>query len=151
MNLSLFNSVSSIMTKNTVVVNPNTIMDKVCEIFETNSFHHVPVVNADNQCVGMISKLDYFQLQDEFTHFNVSRSKITNEKFFKSLIASDVMSKNVVSVDVHDPIMKVLDILLENKIHAVVITKNNLYEGLLTSYDFLELLKQSHQQVESQA
>lgn len=134
--------IDDLMTSNLITIHPKMIMTEISEIFEKNSFHHIPVVDAENRCLGVISKSDYFQLQDVFTRLNTERSKQNNRMLFRSLIASEVMSKELISLPIKSDIYKAIDIFLKNKVHSIVITKDEECVGIITPYDILKFLKE---------
>ena len=60
--------IADIMTTEVISIQPRDTMDKVDQIFETHSIHHIPVVES-GRVVGMISKSDYYQILHGFTLF----------------------------------------------------------------------------------
>tara|TARA_B100000497_G_C7664867_1_gene400784 strand:- start:44 stop:490 length:447 start_codon:yes stop_codon:yes gene_type:complete len=135
-------SIAEIMTPHPISVYPNMIMTEVAEIFDENSFHHVPVIDEDDMCIGVISKTDYFHLQDKFTKFGAGRCNKGNKRFFASLLAKEVMSPFPKSVEIKDNIQEVLDIFLQNKVHSVIVNENQKFRGIITTYDMIEWLSQ---------
>lgn len=138
----LIAKIDDLMSSNPITVKRDTIMTEIKELFDNNSFHHIPVVEETGKCIGIISKSDYHQLQDVFTRLNLERSKKNNERYFKSLIASEVMSEEVVSLPITGDIYKAIDIFLDNKIHSIIITKDEKCVGIITPYDILEFLNE---------
>lgn len=134
--------IDDLMTSNFVSAHPKMIMTEISEIFEKNSFHHLPVIDEENKCIGVISKSDYYQLQDVFTRLNTERSQEKNRMMFRSLIASEVMSKELVSLPIRASVYEAIDIFLKNKIHSIVITKEEKCVGIMTPYDILEFLNE---------
>lgn len=141
MNSTIKNRVGEYMTKNTITVPPNMIMTKVSKIFDENTFHHLPVVDSHEVCVGIISKSDYYQLQNNFTRMEIGSATINNDRFFKTLIVSEVMTPNPISIDINESTLKVIDIFLENKYHSIVVTNKGKYAGIITPYDILKHYK----------
>jgi len=131
-----------IMTTNLVTSYPDMLMTEVSKIFDENTFHHLPVVNELGICVGVISKSDYYQLQDKFTKMKIKLADRDNRIFFRSLLASEVMTSELVSLDKNEPLSKVIDKFLENRVHSVVITENGKCVGIITPYDILNLINQ---------
>jgi len=115
-------------------------MTEVCDLFEKSTFHHIPVVNDDQVCVGIISKSDYYQIQDQMTKMNREKAKASNQMLWRSLIAEDIMSAPIVSLDADDSVVKAKAIFLENKIHSIVITENGKCKGILTTFDIIKNL-----------
>jgi len=133
-------TVGELMTKEIISVSPLSIMTEVAEIFDNNSFHHIPVVGYKGNCVGIISKADYAQLQDKFTLIDGSQTDKTNQKFFASLLAKEVMSKDVISLESNIEISDAIQIFLKNKVHSIVVTEKEKCVGILTPFDLLQYM-----------
>ncbi len=130
--------VKDLMTNELVCVQDDTSMARVAEIFDSHSFHHLPVLNSDGVAVGIISKHDYFQLQHHFSRLDHADAHVHNTRFFCSLIAREVMSPDPVCVKDQDPIIKVIDIFLQNNFHAVLVTEDEKCIGVITTYDIVK-------------
>ena len=65
------------------------------EIFETNKFHHIPVVDEDDQLVGILSQHDYNKMLTTFSVFKNSKADLANRKFMMSMQVKDVMTDQV--------------------------------------------------------
>lgn len=135
--------ISNITTRNIITSYPDMIMTEVSEIFETNSFHHLPVLDEEDKCVGIISKSDYHQLQDKFTRLNNKEAEKFNTKFFKTLLASDVMTENPVCLALTATVKDAISIFLDNKVHCIVVNDIDKCIGIITPYDILKLVKSS--------
>ena len=133
--------VSNLCTTEIVSAKPNQLMTEICSIFDENDFRHVPVINDDQVCVGVISKTDYLQLQDKFSRFGYKSADINNRVFFRSLVAKDVMSEDVVTLDYNAQLNKAIEIFEENKLHSIIVTKEDKFYGILTPIDLLVLFK----------
>ena len=133
--------ISNLATTDIVSAKPNQLMTDVCVMFDTNSFHHIPVINDENKCIGIISKTDYAQLQDKFSKFGYKCGDVNNRVFFRSLLAQDVMSIELVSLAYNEPLEKAIEIFEQNKVHSIVVTKDDHFFGILTPIDLLSLLK----------
>ena len=133
--------ISNLTTTDIVSATPNQLMTEVCLVFDRNSFHHIPVIDENNVCIGIISKTDYAQLQDKFSKFGYKSADVNNRVFFRSLLAQDVMSTEVVSLPHNEVLEKAIDIFEQNKVHSIVVTKDDHFYGILTPIDLLALFK----------
>lgn len=133
-------SVKQIMTDKVISVQLKALMTEVAEIFEANRIHHIPVVDNLGKAVGMISRLDYNKLQDHFSLFLCDSAEERNRKFFSSLLASEVMSKGVVTIGEEAPVSEAVEIFLENLFHALPVTSDGKLVGIVTDYDVLKYL-----------
>lgn len=135
-------TVGELATKNPVTTFPDEIMTNISQLFSENSFHHLPVIAEGGICVGMISKTDFYQLQDCFTKSKTGNYKKNNELLFRSLLASDVMTKKLVFLHPNAPLIDAIDIFLENRVHSIAVVNNNVFVGILTPYDILNGIKE---------
>ena len=140
MKLELLNPVLTITTRNIVTVKPKTLMTVLETIFKKNDFHHVPVLDENDVCVGIVSKSDYHQLQDKFTRLGLKFTEKYNNEFFGSLLVEEVMTKEPVTIDAKEPIENALNLFLKNKFHALIVNDDGVFEGITTTYDLLLLL-----------
>ncbi len=134
---------AEVMTKDPISVPPVTNMIEVKEIFRKNNFHHLPIINEENVCVGVISKTDYYHLLDKFSKFSDPNSDFRSDKFLSSLLAREVMTPHPAHVDSSEPLEEVVNLFLANRYHSVVVTEHGRCVGIITPYDILMLLKSS--------
>ena len=136
----LTTSIQEIMTDSPVTAHPDMIMTEVAKIFELNNFHHLPVLNEQKKCVGIISKSDYLLIQDKFTKFSEARSTNNNQKFLRSLLVSEVMSEEIVSIKPANTVNDAIKIFLKNNVHSVIVANESKFLGIVTPYDILSVL-----------
>ena len=139
MDIILNRAIKSIATVNLLTVSPNVIMTEIAEIFNSYEFHHIPVIEEDKP-VGIISKSDFYRLQHHFTQLGLTEATDNNRRFFESIIANDVMTKNPVCLKSSDMISDAVDIFLKNKVHSILICDNEKCTGIITPYDILKTL-----------
>jgi acetoin utilization protein AcuB len=134
--MNIFAPVSSLMTPASalVTVSPEDNLTTVKKIFETHTFHHLPVVRF-RHIVGMISKTD-------FTHFMGGLSvhqedRFTNEGRLESTKAEDIMTKGLGKVEPDDRINVVLEVFSKNWFHALPVVQNDELVGIITTQDII--------------
>ena len=131
-------AVSTFMTQDFKYVKPTTIMTEVASIFDEVEFHHLPVLDDNQQPVGVISKHDYCQLQHHFTRFGWQDPEAQNEYLFGTLLAQEVMSRHLITLDVASTLKNANAIFLENKVHSILITEKGECVGVVTPLDILK-------------
>jgi CBS-domain-containing membrane protein len=130
--------VKEYMTKDVIVIKTNSPLEEAKMIFDTNSLHHLPVVDQDNVLQGIISKSDLLLLMDWGTKYDLSSSKRKNAFLLKSNLALDLMEENIVTMEADDSMEKCYDIFKENYFHAIpIVDKEKKLVGLITTYDLL--------------
>lgn len=136
--MTVLAKIMDVMTTDVITVHANETMDRVSLIFNSREIHHIPVVDSEGKVVGIISKTDYHKLEHGFTLFKSKESQAYNEAIMRSLLASDVMTKQVVTLLPTDNLSVAVDIFRENLFHAIPVAddKQKLV-GILTTYDLL--------------
>lgn len=133
-------TIDAIMTKTLVIFKPDTIMSEVVDVIEKSDFHHFPVIDIDGVCIGVLSKSDYFQIQDAFTKSGHRTAATNNQMMMRSLLVSEVMTSPAVTRDINDSIEDIINLFIENKYGSVVITKDEKCAGIITPIDILKNL-----------
>ena len=128
-------TISTVMTRDLITVSPITLLGEIHEIFKTHTIHHLPVVDDENRLKGVISTVDYAKSLDCFTIFGTKYSIDHNEKIFKSLMAKDIMTKQLVTLSPNDKIGTAVGIFKENLLRSILIVDNEKLVGILTPFD----------------
>ncbi len=136
--MTVLGKIMDVMTTDVITVKDNQTMDQVSMIFNSREIHHLPVVDSEGKIAGIISKTDYHKLEHGFTLFKSKESQAYNVAIMRSLLASDVMTKQVVTLSPTDNISVAVDIFRENLFHAIpVVDEKHKLVGILTTYDLL--------------
>ncbi len=129
---------SQIMSTDLITLRPDDTVDKVDEIFNSNSFHHIPVVDDDGKIAGIVSKSDFLMLSNKFTLFRAETERENNQRFFKSLLVSEIMTKQMATLQPGDSIRKAADFFRENLFHAIpVVGESKNLLGMVTTFDLI--------------
>lgn len=130
--------IRDLMTNPVITLHPSDKMEKAAEIFENKPFHHIPVVDDERKVVGIISRHDYYKILNAFTVFSTENSIKSNETILKALLTRDVMTQQIATINVNDPINKAVGIFQENRFHALpVVDDQKQLQGIITTYDLL--------------
>ena len=134
--MNITTPVSKIMTKTLVVATPNMTLDKVKELFDAHSFHHIPVVENES-LKGIISRIDLYRVSHCVDLFHSKSNEEFNNRLFKSLLAEEVMSPNSVVISPNDPVSHAAALFHRNKFHALPVVADGKLVGILTTYDLI--------------
>jgi len=139
--MKLNTPITSVMTENPHTVFEKTNMTEVAKVFDSKGIHHLPVVSEDSRLVGLISHRDYCQLQHHFTRLGSKVASDYNDRFFSSLIAKEVMTKEPITLEKTNTILEALDLFLENRFQSVVVVEEGKCIGIITIHDLLKYFK----------
>ncbi len=117
--------VAQIMTRKVLTVEMDYSIQIIRDIFKNFEFHHLLVLE-NQKLVGVISDRDLIDREE--------RDTITLDKK-----AHEIMSRNLITVDVQTSIGKAIDLLLENNISCLpVISHQGDVEGIVSWKDILK-------------
>jgi CBS domain-containing protein len=129
-------TVGQIMSTPVITVAPDDTMNKVQDIFRMNNIHHLPVVK-EGKVVGIISKTDYYRLLHGFTLFKTEKSSEYNDAIMRSLLVSEVMTKQVATLEPEDTLEIAAGFFRENLFHALPVVSKGKLVGIITTYDLI--------------
>ena len=141
MNLNLNTPIDNIMTREVITVNTKTKMSEVAQIFNSYNIHHIPVVDDEDRLRGILSQQDYCQLQDRFAKLKDEAPMDQDDRFLDAVLAEEVMSTEIVQLSEDSPLKDALEIFKQNKVHSIVVVKDEICKGIITPLDILNELK----------
>lgn len=131
--------VGQVMTTQLVTLSPNDTMDKAQDIFRKRNIHHIPIVQ-NNKVLGIISKTDYLKILHGFTLFKTQKSELYNNAILRSLLTSEVMTKQVATLHPDDTVEVAAGFFKENLFHALpIVDEEGDLVGIITTYDLINL------------
>jgi acetoin utilization protein AcuB len=127
--------VNQIMSQNLNTVKPTENLESLSRTFDTVSYHHLPVIDADNILLGIISDRDVTQHLSPFIGTKHQRDcdvQLLNKT------AADIMTAEPITVHQTTRIETASILLLENNFSCLpVVDDDGKIEGLLTWKDIL--------------
>lgn len=147
-------TVEEIMVKDVICVHTSISLQELIEIFFSKKVSGVPVIDDDSKLVGIISKTDLVThgLEKELSTIigaKSAESSLSDLPDFDNLLGpepsqssvGEIMTTPVITAEPTANVSKIVTMMLEKKIHRVVITKNDLVVGIVSSMDLLRLLE----------
>lgn len=125
----------NLMTTDLTVIKLDTPFHKIKSIFDSNSFHHLPVVDNMAMVKGIISKHDFTNLAFQLS--NETGGKTYSEKTYNNIFAKYIMTKNPVFLNPDDSVGLAADLFLENVYHAIPIMEDGVLVGIITTHDLI--------------
>lgn len=114
--------IADLMVKNVVCTQPHKTIGHVKEMMRKNSISSVPVVNTENEPVGIITSND-FKLD-----------------FSDSSPVSKLLSGHVYTVPAYNDISVAARVMRKHKFHHLVVTHEQEIVGIISSFDLLQLI-----------
>lgn len=143
---------ADIMTRDVVCVQSTTTLQGLVELFFSKLVSGVPVVEGE-KLVGIISKTDLVThgLEKELSSILGKKTKGSANvdlPDFENFLGLDpshetvgqVMKSPVITAKPSTSVSEIVRIMLDKKIHRIVITENEKVVGIVTSMDLLHLL-----------
>lgn len=118
--------VSSLMTTPVTTVRADDTIEQVSERMRSDGLSFAPVVESPNGApLGIITAADLLQFQ-------------TAKRDSKSVQAWQICSYRPIEVDSHTPLSEVAKLMVERRIHHVVVMENKVMKGVVSSLDFVK-------------
>jgi CBS domain-containing protein len=119
----------AIMMPDIVTVRPDSSIEDAIELLLDKSISGLPVADSDGRLVGVIT---------EFALLAVAYDqRVKNHK------VSQHMTRELITVDVDDPISRVADLCIVHRVRRVPVMKNGRLIGLIARRDVLRALVES--------
>jgi CBS domain-containing protein len=138
-----------VITRDVVYVNPQDTVREALEVMVENRVSAMPVLDARNHCVGVISVTDIIgmtkELSDELDALS-DAGRLDHDALVDDLEHADMltelvkerMSAEVISVHVECTIQDAAQQMLRNHVHRlVVLDKNEYVVGVVSTMDLL--------------
>lgn len=154
---------ADVMQTNIVTVEASDSLQTALNLMTDNHVSGLPVVDADNRCLGLISASDILSYEQEHStplgeepediapYFNMETGEW--EEIQVSAFAleargttpvEEIMTKDVIAVSPDTSIPQVAAVMAANDIHRVlVLNDQNTLLGLISAVDFVQLVAES--------
>jgi CBS domain-containing protein len=150
----------NVMQSPALTVGPDTPLGEVQHIFVEQRIHGLPVVDVEGAPLGMVSStdllssglypddrerfrpaaVDYLTELLEFAPDEARDLTRAFDDYFGSRTVADVMTRDLVTIDVDAPIQEAAATLTKHQIHRVVVTEHGRVCGVISSLDLVALL-----------
>lgn len=130
--------VADVMTTNPIVISPNTKLREVEALFEAHDFNGVPVVNAQSNLLGILTKFDLLKAFSFDTHTIVPQYDEIMEQ-----TAEMVMTYKPISVEPHLPLSRLLQRLVELRTKSLPVVDKERLVGIIAREDVLKALRRA--------
>jgi len=149
-----------LMESHVVSVSPDDPLASVQRLFVEEEIHGAPAVDETGRVLGMISSADLLRAAAEEHDAGRRSSGYVDELLevssgggwfwggeeeerLSGQVVSDVMSTDVVSVEVDAPVPEIARKLRESRIHRVLVVERGRLCGIISTFDLIGLLEKA--------
>src|SRR5579859_1445387 len=131
--------VSTIMTSSPIVANTSNKFSQVLELFTEHELHHLPIVDADNKLIGILSSNDLPKVFYMLSNRPVPVT-LTLDIIDKEISISDLMTTEPVTIASTGTIDDAVKIFADKKFLSLPVVDNGALIGIVTSKDVMSYL-----------
>lgn len=116
----------AIMTTDLVTVRPDSSIEDAIELLLNQHISGLPVTDDDGRLVGVITEFALLA--------------VTYDKRVKNHTVSQHMTRDVITVDIDDPISRIADLCIVHRVRRVPVMKDGRLLGIIARRDVLRAL-----------
>ena len=135
-------SLDMIMSTDLITVAPDDNLDKVRSLMRDNRIHHVPVVQEENELVGLVTLTDVLAATDSILRDAESRLHAAQIK------VADIMKRDLATIDEHASLRQAALFIEKHKIGCLPIVTEGKLHGIVTDTDFVGVAINLLEQIE---
>lgn len=137
--------VGDVMTRHVVCVLESTSIEQVASLCNRRGFTGVPVINANRALIGIVTLTDIlnhlFEQKSLSTYANTTGEILEQQAL--AILEEPVrnyMHRNVVTVSPSTPVKEACQLMMQQKIRRVVVTKGDVVKGIFSAQDAVKVL-----------
>jgi len=135
-------SLDVIMSTHLKTVAPQDSLATVRKLMHENRIHHVPVVNDEDNLVGLVTLTDVLAATDSILRDDDSRLHATEIR------VQDIMVQNLATIDEHASLRQAALFLEKHRIGCLPVVTNGALRGIITDTDFVGVAINLLEQIE---
>lgn len=144
--------IKEVMSSNIFGVTPETTYADAAKLMHTHERASLPVLNDFGSLIGIVSEKDLFRaLYPKYSEFYRTPSTVIDEEQYEDAIEDlrsqpirDFMTKEVLTVSSHEPIMKAGSLMLSHHIHHLPVVDDGKFIGIVSREDVFSAVLKSH-------
>ena len=127
--------VSDLMSRQVVTVHPNDELLLAENIMHLGRVRHMPVIDAEDRLVGVVSQRDLFRSALLRT---LGFGQVAQDRTLRGIRIKEVMTTNPRTTTPESPIREAASVMSEHKIGCLPVVQDGKLVGILTEGDFVE-------------
>ena len=132
--------VRDLMSKEVFTLNSSDNLNLLEEFMKWKRIRHVPVVNEDNELVGLVTHRDFLRVAiSQLAETDVEDIK----SVYKEIPVSKIMNRNIFVVKPDCSLAEAASVMRKNKYGCLpVVNNNSKLVGIITEADFLKAFEE---------
>jgi CBS domain-containing protein len=138
--------VSDVMSRAPLTVDVSAGMSEVSEFLSTNNIHAAPVVDAQGQCVGIITATDFVKRSEVYSHHGDAARQMLHDneglrvepKSYE--LVSDCMTSGIQSISPDMPLIAAARVMVDAHLHVLPVIEHHRPVGMLSNLDVVAAL-----------
>jgi CBS domain-containing protein len=114
--------ISALMERNMTTVDVDDAVAKVEEVLNSHNLTCEPVLDSNGRCFGVISSSDLVRFYALHKNLKAERAR-------------EVCTHKVIEVCPDTSVEEAADLMVENKIHHIIVMENKVIKGIVSSVD----------------
>lgn len=141
-----------IMTKDVLTVSPDMLVTEAAQILLENRISGLPVVNADNELIGVVTEGDIIYKNKDvkapatlsilgaLIYLEAPKRFEDELRKVAAVKVRDVMTKSVITVQENTPVSEIATLMIEKGINRVPVMRHHRLVGIVTRSDIVRSL-----------
>ena len=135
-------SIQSIMTTDLITLPPTATLAEARSLMHTNRVHHLPVINENNDLIGLVTLSNVLAATD-----SVLRDA-DNRIHAAEIVVKDIMVTDLATIDEHASLRQAALFIEKHQIGCLPIVTNGKLRGIITDTDFVGVAINLLEQIE---
>ena len=147
----------NVMTSEVLVVRADWSVDRLAEFLMENLISGAPVESKDGELIGVVSLTDIVHdktrhekdphwLHDYYLHAlerQCAREELSSFRIEAEPLSTirAIMTPMIFQVTENVPVQQVADMMIKNRIHRVLVTRNKKIVGIISTPDMLKVIR----------
>lgn len=135
-------SLDMIMSTDLITVVPEDTLATVRVRMQENRIHHIPVVENEDELVGLVTLTDVLAATDSILRDDESRLRATDIK------VGDIMKRDLATIDEHASLRQAALFIEQHQIGCLPVVTDGKLRGIVTDTDFVGVAINLLEQIE---
>jgi acetoin utilization protein AcuB len=136
---------NQIMTSPVITLTPQTSIAEAQDLFESNRFRHLPVVDSEGTLIGMISDRDILRYMGTISKGNSYDKEGKEKRASINDPIQELMQKKVITASIDTDVRYIALLFVEQHIGAIPIMKEDKLLGIITRSDVLRTVMNNYE------